>query len=363
MAKSRIITKTDLKRMDEQLERHLDNLFSKGCDESKKLEVTKKQEWELDPTKLKVNVNNLIAEGAYGSVYKGVYNGQQVAVKILDLSNEKRRGVLTNAFTQEVSIWYNLHHANIAKLIGASKRLPQLVKPESTSSKPWLKKWINELSNRIPWSRNRSLEKQRPLEYGIVVEYVPGGTLRSHVLKNHIKKLPLNSVIQIALDVARGLRYLHSKKIVHRDVKTSNLVMDKDGRVKIIDFGVSRIEASCPLDMTAQIGTIGYMAPEVLIGLPYDHKCDVYSFGICLWEIYCCSIPYNGKIPSSHTSPCIYKSLRPEIPNKCPSVVANIMKQCWHADPKERPEMKEVVLMLEAIDTSQVAEKGCFGFR
>ncbi|KAK4721268.1 hypothetical protein R3W88_011501 [Solanum pinnatisectum] len=322
MAKSRIITKTDLKRMDEQLERHLDKLFSKGCDESKKLEVTKKQEWELDPTKLKVNVNNLIAEGAYGSVYKGVYNGQQVAVKILDLSNEKRRGVLTNAFTQEVSIWYNLHHPNIAKL-----------------------------TNRIPWSRNRSLEKQRSLEYGIVVEYVPGGTLRSHLLKNHIKKLPLNSVIQIALD-----------KIVHRDVKTSNLVMDKDGRVKIIDFGVSRIEASCPLDMTAQIGTIGYMAPEVLIGLPYDHKCDVYSFGICLWEIYCCSIPYNGKIPSSHTSPCIYKSPRPEIPNKCPSAVANIMKQCWHADPKERPEMKEVVLMLEAIDTSQVAEKGCFGF-
>ncbi|KAH0720900.1 hypothetical protein KY289_006233 [Solanum tuberosum] len=264
--------------MDEQLERHLDRVFSNnnGCtEETNKLEVimTKKQEWELDPTKLKVN--NIIAKGAYGSVYKGVYDGKQVAVKILDLSNEKRRNIVTKAFTQEVSIWYNLHHPNIAKLIGGSKTLP----PESTR---WMKKW----------TRHPSLAKQTILEYGIVVEYVPG-----------------------ALDVARGLSYLHSKKIVHRDVKSSNLVVDKEGRVKIIDFGVSRIEASCPINMTAQTGTIGYMAPE---------------------------------------------SLRPEIPKTCPSAVANIMKQCWNANPKKRPEMKEVVLMLEAIDTTQDPQKGCF---
>ncbi|XP_049342665.1 serine/threonine-protein kinase STY13-like [Solanum verrucosum] len=349
MAKSRIIAKIDLRRMDEQLERHLDRVFSNnnGCtEETNKLELimTKKQEWELDPTKLKVNT--IIAKGTYGSVYKGVYDGKQVAVKILDLSNEKRRNIVTKAFTQEVSIWYNLHHPNIAKLIGGSKTLP----PESTR---WMKKW----------TRHPSLAKQTILEYGIVVEYVPGGTLRSHLLKNHIKKLPLIYVIQLALDVARGLSYLHSKKIVHRDVKSSNLVVDKEGRVKIIDFGVSRIEASCPINMTAQTGTIGYMAPEVLVGLPYDHKCDVYSFGICLWEIYCCSIPYIGQIcPSHEISPNVYKSLRPEIPNTCPSAVANIMKQCWNENPKKRPEMKEVVLMLEAIDTTQDAQKGCFCF-
>ncbi|KAK4725046.1 hypothetical protein R3W88_027825 [Solanum pinnatisectum] len=346
MAKSRIIAKIDLRRMDEQRERHL---FSNnnGCtEETNKLELimTKKQEWELDPTKLKVN--NIIAKGAYGSVYKGVYDGKQVAVKILDLSNEKRRDIVTKSFTQEVSIWYNLHHPNIAKLIGGSKTLPPVM-PESTR---WMKKW----------TRHHSLAKQTVLEYGIVVEYVPGGTLRSHLLKNHIKKLPLINVIQLALDVARGLSYLHSKKIVHRDVKSSNLVVDKEGRVKIIDFGVSRIEASCPINMTAQTGTIGYMAPEVLIGLPYDHKCDVYSFGICLWEIYCCSIPYIGQIPPHEISPNVYKSLRPEIPNTCPSAVANLMKQCWNENPKKRPEMKEVVLMLEAIDTTQDAQKGCF---
>ncbi|PHT99918.1 hypothetical protein BC332_29706 [Capsicum chinense] len=103
--------------------------------------------------------------------------------------------------------------------------------------------------------------------------------------------------------------------------------------------------------MTAETGTIGYMAPEVLIGLPYDHKCDVYSFGICLWEIYSCSIPYSGLSP--HASSAMYKSRRPEIPNTCPSALANIMKQCWEDDPKKRPEMQEVVLMLEVIDTQK----------
>ncbi|PHT31248.1 hypothetical protein CQW23_27585 [Capsicum baccatum] len=108
--------------------------------------------------------------------------------------------------------------------------------------------------------------------------------------------------------------------------------------------------------MTAETGTIGYMAPEVLIGLPYDHKCDVYSFGICLWEIYSCSIPYSGLSP--HASSAMYKSRRPEIPNTCPSALANIMKQCWEDDPKKRPEMQEVVLMLEVIDTQKKSKGG-----
>lgn len=158
------------------------------------------------------------------------------------------------------------HLTNIfLQLIGASKRV---VKPESTNGKGWMKKWVNE----VRWTRNRSLAKQ-PFEYCMVVEYVSGGTLRSHLLKNNLKKLPFKSVIQLALDVARGLSYLHSLKIVQRDVKTENLIIDKEGRIKIIDFGISRIEStgtlcfdfgvSCPIEMTAQTGTIGYMAPEV----------------------------------------------------------------------------------------------------
>uniref|UniRef100_A0A1D1YVI7 Serine/threonine-protein kinase HT1 n=1 Tax=Anthurium amnicola TaxID=1678845 RepID=A0A1D1YVI7_9ARAE len=95
------------------------------------------------------------------------------------------------------------------------------------------------------------------------------------------------------------------------------------------------------------------MAPEVLNGNPYNRKCDVYSFGICLWEIYCCDMPYPDLSFSEVTSAVVRQNLRPEIPRCCPSTFGNVMKRCWDANPDKRPEMDEVVTMLEAIDTSK----------
>jgi len=85
-------------------------------------------------------------------------------------------------------------------------------------------------------------------------------------------------------------------------VKTENMLLDKSRTLKIADFGVARLEASNPNDMTGETGTLGYMAPEVLNGSPYNRKCDVYSFGICLWEIYCCDMPYPDLSFSEVTS-------------------------------------------------------------
>lgn len=70
------------------------------------------------------------------------------------------------------------------------------------------------------------------------------------------------------------------------------MLLDVNRTLKLADFGVARVEAQNPRDMTGETGTLGYMAPEVLEGKPYNRRCDVYSFGICLWEIYCCAMPY-----------------------------------------------------------------------
>ncbi|CAN6462831.1 unnamed protein product [Victoria cruziana] len=105
--------------------------------------------------------------------------------------------------------------------------------------------------------------------------------------------------------------------------------------------------------MTGETGTLGYMAPEVLNGQPYNRKCDVYSFGICLWEIYCCEMPYPDLSFAEVSSAVVRQNLRPEIPRCCPSALATVMKKCWDANPDKRPEMDEVVRMLEAIDTSK----------
>lgn len=299
----------------------------------------KKEEWELDPRKL--TINNLIGFGGFGLVYRGRYDGKQIAVKIFDVGDEKknsteeRKKLMEEVFMQEVSIWCTLQHSNIAKFIGAIKK--------------------NNMSE-IKMKCQKGVVL--PVDgCCIVVEYVPGGTLRSYLSKRTMKKkLPLDTIIQLALDVAKGLSYLHSEKIAHRDMKTENLLLDKTGRVKIIDFGLSSEFFALGLDyppmMVGTSGTIGYMAPEVLSDPSYDHKCDVYSFAICLWEMYTCLDPYPEHISRSKISHEIYKDRRPEIPKSCPTALSDIMKKCWDVKPKNRPEIKEVVHMLEDIQTS-----------
>ncbi|XP_030531127.1 serine/threonine-protein kinase STY13-like [Rhodamnia argentea] len=309
-----------------------------------------RQEWEIDPAKLLIK--SVIARGTFGTVHRGVYDGQDVAVKLLDWGEEGQRteaeiASLRAAFTQEVAVWHKLNHPNVTKFIGATMGSSDLQ--------------IQTDNGPISMPRNICC---------VVVEYLPGGALKSYLIKNRRRKLVFKVVVQLALDLARGLSYLHSQKIVHRDVKTENMLLDKSRILKIADFGVARVEASNPNDMTGETGTLGYMAPEVLNGNPYNRKCDVYSFGICLWEIYCCDMPYPDLSFSEMTSAVVRQNLRPDIPRCCPSSLANVMKRCWDANLDKRPEMDEVVSLLEAIDTSKGGgmipgdqSQGCLCFR
>ncbi|CAL1406472.1 unnamed protein product [Linum trigynum] len=375
----------DLKSLDEQLERHLNRVWT--MDKNKRSEdpnalppppsaaapvpatttslhaskptsmaaataaLTKdRREWEIDPSSL--IIKGVIARGTFGTVHRGVYDGLDVAVKLLDWGEEGHRteaeiASLRADFTQEVAVWHKLDHPNVTKFIGATMGSSDL--------------HIQTENGQINMPKNICC---------VVVEYLPGGALKSYLIKNRRRKLAFKVVVQLALDMARGLSYLHSQKIVHRDVKTENMLLDKTRTVKIADFGVARVEASNPNDMTGETGTLGYMAPEVLNGNPYNRKCDVYSFGICLWEIYCCDMPYPDLSFSEVTSAVVRQNLRPEIPRCCPSALANIMKRCWDASPDKRPEMEEVVFLLEAVDTTKGGgmippdqQGGCLCFR
>ncbi|KAL1561771.1 serine/threonine-protein kinase STY13-like [Salvia divinorum] len=325
--------KIDLKSLDLQLEKHLSKVWSRNL-ETQSSQMPR-EVWEIDPTKLELRY--LVAQGTYGIVYRSTYDGRDVAVKVLDWEDGTKTAAeaaeIRASFKQEVSVWHKLNHPNVTSFIGASMGVSQLKVPPKNPSEGY---------TNLP-----------PRACCVVVEFLSGGTLKSYLFKNRKKKLPFKVVIQLALDLARGLSYLHAQRIVHRDVKAENMLIGAQRTLKIADFGVARVEANNPSDMTGETGTLGYMAPEVLDGKPYNRKCDVYSFGVCVWEIYCCDLPYNDFSFADIMSAVVRQNLRPEIPRCCPSSLASIMKRCWDANPDRRPEMDEVVRLLEAIDTSK----------
>ncbi|BBG94087.1 Protein kinase superfamily protein [Prunus dulcis] len=323
MLEMALAPKIDVKSLDEKLE-NLHRLYSMKKkkelhdEESNKVinmramgtKEAPQEEWQMI-IREKLVVKQVFARGGFGSVHKGIYDGQEVAVKVMEWGEDGR------------------------------------TKSEIAS----LKKDF----------RQECIGATTDTDYAsVITEYLSGGTLKAFLIQHRKKKLSLKTVNCLAVDLTKGLSFLHSKNIVHRDVKTENVLLDKDGRVKIADFGVARLEASNLAEMTGYTGTPRYMAPEVLECKPYNRKCDVYSFGICLWEMYCCDMPYPNITFSELTSAVVYKNLRPEIPKQCPSSLAKVMKQCWDGEPKRRPEMEEVVSMLEAINTSNSVPSGCF---
>lgn len=149
-----------------------------------------------------------------------------------------------------------------------------------------------------------------------------------------------------ALDAARGMWYLHSRNppIIHRDLKTANLLVDADFRVKVADFGLSR-----PISRTATLtycGTLDYCAPEILLKSTYSQKVDVYSFGICLWQIFTGRDIHSSIHMAELIEGVTKRNLRPD-PKLLPLSIARIAEVCWSRNPKHRPSFHEIIDMLE----------------
>ncbi|KAK0071081.1 hypothetical protein PV325_013565 [Microctonus aethiopoides] len=161
------------------------------------------------------------------------------------------------------------------------------------------------------------------------------------------KSYELVKAIHWALQCAQGIAHLHEIKppIIHRDIKSPNLLLSCGGNtLKICDFGIA-----CRLRtiMTNNVGSAPWMAPEVFQGTSYTEKCDIYSWGLLLWEIFSRSIPYKDiyKEPYQILWAVCQGTRPPLIPN-CPSKIQELYVQCWSKSPNERPSMHEVVKIM-----------------
>lgn len=178
-------------------------------------------EWTIDLRKL--NMGTAFAQGAFGKLYRGTYNGEDVAIKILERpeNSQERAQVMEQQFQQEVMMLATLKHPNIVRFIGACSK---------------------------------------PMVWCIVTEYAKGGSVRQFLTKRQNRAVPLKLAVKQALDVAKGMAYVHGLGFIHRDLKSDNLLIAADKSIKIADFGVARIEVQTE-GMTPETGTYRWMAP------------------------------------------------------------------------------------------------------
>ena len=143
----------------------------------------------------------------------------------------------------------------------------------------------------------------------------------------------------MALDICKGMHYLHScvPAIVHRDIKSSNLLVDRNCRIKVCDFGLSRILSADYLPSTPGMGTIQYTSPEVMKGGHVSEKSDVYSFGVVLWEMVGLCMPWRDLRPEQVVLAVAGEGKQLSLDDGMQPEVRRLIEECWRPLPRERP--------------------------
>ena len=178
-------------------------------------------------------------------------------------------------------------------------------------------------------------------EFYIAMEYVDGNTLKE-IIKRRGRIAP-RGIVHVLAQMAEGLAYAHEKKIVHRDIKTANTMWTVDRKAKIMDFGLAKVIEEVRNHTTVVSGTPYYMSPEQTLGKNVDHRTDIYSLGVSVFEMATGTLPFTeGNIPYHHvhTPPPDPREHVPELPE----LLVGVIERCMRKDPAERYQSAREIL-------------------
>ncbi|KAK7332361.1 hypothetical protein VNO80_29112 [Phaseolus coccineus] len=285
---------------------------------------------ELDKATDGFSVANIIGQGGFGSVYYAELRSEKAAIKKMDMQ-------ASNEFLAELKVLTHVHHLNLVRLIG--------------------------------YCVEGSLF--------LVYEYIENGNLSQHLRGSGRDPLTWGARVQIALDAARGLEYIHEHTVpvyIHRDIKSANILIDKNFRAKVADFGLTKLTeyGSSSLN-TRLVGTFGYMPPEYAQYGDVSSKVDVYAFGVVLYELISgkeAIVKTNDPESESKGLVALFEevlglsdpkeNLRqlvdPRLGDNYPldSVfkVSQLAKACTHENPQLRPSMRSIVVALMTLSSA-----------
>ncbi|XP_056654025.1 mitogen-activated protein kinase kinase kinase 12 isoform X2 [Monodelphis domestica] len=235
-----------------------------------------------------------VGSGAQGAVFLGRFHGEEVAVKkVRDLKET------------DIKHLRKLKHPNIITFKGVCTQAPC---------------------------------------YCILMEFCAQGQLYE-VLRAGRPVTP-SLLVDWSMGIAGGMNYLHLHKIIHRDLKSPNMLITYDDVVKISDFGTSK-ELSDKSTKMSFAGTVAWMAPEVIRNEPVSEKVDIWSFGVVLWELLTGEIPYKDVDSSAIIWGVGSNSLHLPVPSSCPDGFKILLRQCWNSKPRNRPSFRQILLHLD----------------
>lgn len=289
-------------------------------------EARQRPAWEVGASELLLK--ECLGTGATAEVHRALWHGTEVAVKRLRVCARAQ-------FEKELHMLHELRHPNLVLFMGAVVASPPM----------------------------------------IICEFCAGGTLFRLLHERPKLAFSWDKRRKVALDMAKGMLYLHRRSVIHRDLKSLNVLLAAEvcpsgeaPLAKIADFGLSRHMPAAPVageapppsglgQLTQGLGTYLWMAPEVLAGHAYDQRADVYSYAVVLYELACRRLPFEGAgLQPISIALAISSGARPDLCHAqlgCPPALLALLRRAWAQVPSERPCFAQILQSLCVSDSSQ----------